>query len=247
MAILQLLFSITILTIFYVRMIKRETPSIKKAQAIVPVIFGVISLVLSLFISFGLTFVLSYFGWSKNNIDNLVLKSIFSAFFGAGFPEEIAKFLFIMLSILIFKPKNVYEYLLVGFGVGMGFTIFEEFLYSSNLIALITRLLIITFHAVCGSIMGSYIGKAKYYKLNKVENKSPILEYLKALIIPILIHTIYDASNVKNAGLEPNIPDRAQGIAVIIAIVVILSSFIMQIIVHIKIKKDAEKLCMMAT
>lgn len=242
MAIVQFVLSIIILGIIYFKMIKRETPSIGKAQSIVPVIFGVVSLVVSVALTVLIAIGLSKLGYNKNNISNLVLRSISSSFFAAGLSEEIAKCLFIVLCIKIFKPKNVYEYLLTGFGVGMGFTIFEEFLYGSSLVAVAIRILVITFHSVLGSIMASYIGKAKYYKLNKTENKNIIMMYVKALLIPILIHTIYDATNVKNAGLENGVPDNVQGIAVLIALVTMLLAFILQIVIHVRIKKDTEKL-----
>ena len=242
MAIIQFVFSIIILSIIYFKMIKRETPVIGKAQAIVPVILGIVSLVVSTALVILLGIGLIKLGYNKNNINNLVLRSILSSFFSAGLPEEIGKCLFIVLCIKIFKPKNVYEYLLTGFGVGMGFTIFEEFLYESNLVAIVIRILVVTFHSVLGSIMASYIGKAKYYKLNKTENKNITMMYVKALLIPILIHTIYDATNVKNAGLENGVPENVQGIAVLIALVTMLLAFILQIIVHVKIKKDTQKL-----
>lgn len=245
MAIIQFLISTIVLAILYVRMIKRETPSIGKAQAIVPIIFGAISLLVSVFITLGIGIILFKLGYDKNNIDNLALRSLVSSFFSAGLSEEISKFLFILLSIKIFKPKNVYEYLLTGFGVGMGFTMFEEFLYGSNLVVLILRMFIITFHAVFGSIMASYIGKAKYYKQNKVENKNPAFEYIKSLLIPILIHTIYDATNIKNAGLESGVPQNIQEIAITIALITIVVAFVLQIVIHIRIKKDTEKLCQM--
>lgn len=89
--------------------------------------------------------------------------------------------------------------------------------------------------------MASYIGKAKYYKLNKTENKNIAMMYVKAMLIPIIIHTIYDATNVKNAGLESGVPENVQEIAVLIALVTMLLAFILQIIAHIKIKKDTEK------
>lgn len=243
MAIIQLLLSIIILSILYNRMIKREEPSISKVQAVVPVLLGIVSLVFSVILTLCIAFIFLKLGWNKNNIDNLVLRSIVSSFLTAGLPEEIGKLIFIMICIKIFKPKNVYEYLLAGFGVGMGFTIFEEFLYGSNLIALATRLLIITFHAVLGSIMASHIGKAKYYRVQNIENKNVPLEYVKALLIPILIHTIYDASNVKNAGLEDGVPDAVQGMAVLIALLIMLIAFILQIMVLLKIKKETNRLC----
>ena len=242
MAIVQFVLSIIVLGIIYFKMQKRETPSISKAQAIVPVIFGIVSLVVSVALAVALGFGLIKLGYNKNNISNLVLRSISSSFFSAGLPEEIGKCLFIVLSIKIFKPKNVYEYLLAGFGVGMGFTIFEEFLYGSNLVATVTRIFVITFHSILGSIMASYIGKARYYKLNKTENINTTMLYVKALFIPILIHTLYDATNVKNAGLENGVPDDVQGIAVLIALATMLIAFIFQIIIHVRIKKDTGEL-----
>lgn len=242
MAIIQFVLSSIILGIIYFKMQKRETPSIGKAQAVVPVILGVVSLVVSVALTILIAIGLSKLGYDKNNISNLALRSNLSSFFAAGLPEEIAKCLFILLCIKIFKPKNVYEYLLTGFGVGMGFTIFEEFLYGSNLIAIVIRIVVVTFHSLLGSIMASYIGKAKYYKLNKAENKNITMLYVKALLIPILIYTIYDATNVKNAGLEEGVPENVQEIAVLIALVTMLLAFILQIVIHVKIRKDTEKL-----
>ena len=89
--------------------------------------------------------------------------------------------------------------------------------------------------------MASYLGKAKYYRFNKTENKNATLMYVKALLIPILIHTIYDATNVKNAGLETGVPESVQGIAVLIALATMLLAFILQIVIHIRIKRDTEK------
>ena len=238
---LQFVLTIIILTIIYVRMIKREVPSIGKAQALVPVFFGILSLIISVALSIGISYLLIKLGYNKNNIDNVALKSIIGAFVAAGLPEEIGKFLFIILSIKIFKPKNVYEYLLIGFGVGMGFTLFEETLYGVSLASII-RMFVITFHSIFGSIMASYIGKAKYYKIHNVENKNVALEYAKALIIPIIIHTLYDATNVKNAGLEAGVDENTQGVAVLVALITILIAFILQIVILIKIKKDTDKL-----
>ena len=230
-----------ILTILYVRMIKREVPNIGKAQAIVPILLGIVSLIVSFALVLGIGYFLMKLGYNKNNIESIPLKSIIGAFIAAGLPEEIGKFLFIIISIKIFKPKNVYEYLLIGFGVGMGFTLFEEGLYGVNLASII-RIFVITFHAIFGSIMASYIGKAKYYKTHNVENKNVTLEYVKALIIPIIIHTLYDATNVKNAGLEAGVDENTQGVAVLVALITILIAFILQIVILINIKKDTDKL-----
>lgn len=241
-AIVQFIVTIVILTILYKNMIKRENPSIEKAQAVVPVVLGIVSLIVSVLLTLCLAFVLMKLAWNRNNISNLAFRSLASSFLSAGLPEEIGKCIFILICITIFKPKNVYEYLLTGFGVGMGFTIFEEFLYGSNLVAVVVRMIILTFHAVLGSIMASHIGMAKYYKMHNVKNKNITAIYVKALLIPIIIHTIYDATNIKNAGLEEGVSDVAQAFAVIVALVTLLIAFILQIMVHIKIKNETNKL-----
>ena len=68
MAIIQFVLSIIILGIIYFKMQKRETPSISKAQAIVPVILGIVSLVVSTALAVALGFGLIKLGYNKNNI-----------------------------------------------------------------------------------------------------------------------------------------------------------------------------------
>ena len=98
MAILiQFVLPIIILTIIYVRMTKREVPSIGKAQSLVPIFFGILSLIFSVALSIGLSILLIKVGYNKNNVDSIALKSIVGSFVAAGLPEEIGKFLFIIL------------------------------------------------------------------------------------------------------------------------------------------------------
>ena len=94
---------------------------------------GVISVPVSFLLFLLLGTLLLDIGYSKNEVP-MVVSSVVGAFFGAGFPEEIAKLLMIVITILIFRSKirNVYEYILIGAAVGFGFTIFEEFLYGSE-------------------------------------------------------------------------------------------------------------------
>ena len=73
----------------------------------------------------------------------------------------------------------------------------------------------------------------------------PIIQYVKALLIPIIIHTVYDASNVKNAALEKGVSDNIQEIAVLIALIVMIIAFVWQIVYLIRVKKDAEALIKM--
>ena len=71
-----------------------------------------------------------------------MIRSVIAAFISAGLPEEITKFLMILLTLRIFRGRvrNVYEYILAGAAVGFGFTLLEEFLYGSSAgISAITR------------------------------------------------------------------------------------------------------------
>ena len=68
----------------------------------------------------------------------LLLASFNSALFSAALNEELAKLIFTLIVIIIFRKsiRNVYEYILVGGAVGFGFTIVEEYIYSSEIIGL---------------------------------------------------------------------------------------------------------------
>ena len=223
MAIIQFIVSLIILGFFYSKMIKREVPSpIGKAQAIAPIFGGLISLLLSFAFFLSIAIVCSKFGYSiKDKVD--ILASLISAFLVAGLPEEIAKLLMILLSLWIFRKKirNVYEYMLIGAGVGFGFTLFEEFLYGSNGISImIARVIIIAMHMFLGIIMAKHLGIAKY---NKITGKGNVAkEYALALIIPITIM-----------------------IGIILGIIAVIAFFIIQIKILIDFKKDTEKYCTM--
>ena len=61
------------------------------------------------------------------------IQSLERAFILAGM-EEISKLILIIVILLIFrkKVKNVYEYILIGACVGIGFAIIEEFTYGAS-------------------------------------------------------------------------------------------------------------------
>ena len=171
----------------------------------------------------------------------LIVSSLYSGFFRAGLPEEIAKLIMILLSLLIFrkKVKNVYEYILIGAGVGFGFTIFEEYLYGSEgVIAEILRLLLITSHMLFGIIMAKHLGMARY---NNVTKQGPVvLEYIAAIGLPVLIHTLYDACNGTNKLIDSN-DDLVVGIGLIIGLGSFIVMFIWQVFVLMKLKGNVEK------
>ena len=243
MPIVQLVISLIVLGILYSRMIRRERPdTIDKMQAAVPVILGVISTVLSFLLFLGIGYLLDKAGVVTKQLPAFI-RSVVAAFISAGLPEEITKFLMILLTLLIFRGRirNVYEYILIGAGVGFGFTLLEEFLYgSAEGVTAIVRLLTVASHVVFGIIMARHLGTAKY---NKIKGSGSVTgEYVLALIVPILLHTLYDAGTATNAYMNSGNEDD-ELIGIVIALVVTVALFIVQIAVPVRLKKNTEKYC----
>ncbi len=151
----------------------------------------------------------------------------------------------IWLSFLLFRSKinNVYDYILIGAAVGMGFTLFEEFIYGGESLAVgIGRLLVLGGHMSFNIIMAKHLGLAKFGKLHGGEDVAS--EYVKAFLIPILLHTVYDAATADNYLMKSS-NDVVAVIGIIFAFVAILALFIFQIRVFQSVKIDAEKYCQM--
>ena len=232
---------IIVLGLLYRWMIKREVPEpIGKKQALVPVGLGIVSLPLSFVLMLGLVACVRALGYSPTG-HSLPVQSVVGAFFMAGFPEDFAKFLMILLTLIIFRSavKNVYEYVLIGSAVGFGFSIFEDFLYGSSMFNLVIRLILVTLHMIFSGTMALHLGKARYNK--RTGEGAVAIHYILAFLIPILMHTIYDACTVTNKYLQQNSEDM-QTVGMIIGVAMILVMFVIQIIYFVRIKKKAEEL-----
>ena len=203
MGMLSSIISFALCAIVYVRMLKREVPEpMSKKQAWVPVAVGVIGPIISTLVAVGLGMLifklrggeLTQAGISVQPTQpedmNLVAASLLRAFRNAGFTEELVKLLLALLMVKIFKPKNVYEYALAFIGIGFGFTALEEILYGGGVRSLI-RLPGFAMHMVFGIIMGVNLGLARY---EKQQGGSPGKYILCGLLVPVLWHTLYDAS-----------------------------------------------------
>ena len=238
MDILQLLLAAIILGILYKKMLKwGPSKQIGKKQAVILIIFGVIATILTFLFALAIGISISNSGHALADIESLPIRALSSSFLGAGLTEEVSKLLMILLAIKLFKPHNVYDYSLIGAGVGMGFTLHEELLYGGSLIGF-SRFLSLAFHMILGIIMGKYIGIGIYNKKRALSYVSP---YIKALIIPIVIHTIYDALTVYNPAVTiENLDDELIAIWIIAALVCIILATIGQIIFIKRLKKDAE-------
>ena len=144
----------------------------------------------------------------------------------------------IILAIWLFKPKNVYEYILIGAAVGIGITLLEEFVYGEDIEGLL-RLITLGVHTIFGIIMGKYIGIGQYNKKNGLPYKR---QYLIAFSVPVILHTIYDVCTVFNPAIFiNNIDDERTGIWILAGLVCLVFTTIFQFIAIKRVKRDAEK------
>lgn len=246
MPIIQFVLALVILGVLYTRMIRREEPNqISKMQAVIPVVFGVVSVPVSFFLFLGIGSLLVKTGISFNQLPAAV-SSIIRAFFVAGFPEEITKLLFMLLSILIFRSRirNVYEYVLVGAGVGMGFTVLEEFFYGSDGLSALLRIITLGAHMIFGMIMARHLGMASCKKANGETGVAA--ERFLAIVIPVIIHTLFDASNGTNRMLESS-NDIEQIIGIVVSLAGTAVLFALQIIILRGFRKKSGEYCGLMT
>tara|TARA_B100000768_G_C11262445_1_gene369434 strand:- start:63 stop:848 length:786 start_codon:yes stop_codon:yes gene_type:complete len=107
-----------------------------------------------------------------------------------GFTEELLKFLVVML--IIYPNKNFdepFDGIVYSVFVGMGFATAENMtfvLQGGAGLAIMRMLSAIPAHFVFAVIMGYYLGKAKSSK------NSQFLFIGLSLLIPVLIHSLYD-------------------------------------------------------
>ncbi len=241
MAILQAIVSAVILGVLYYRMIIREKPTpISWLQALTPVGFGMASTMLSFYVLIGLSVLLNALNLTLGDVHPFV-RSMYLGFLMAGGPEEITKFAFILITVFLFRKKirNVYEYILIGAAVGIGFTLPEEFGYGEETQASLFRLMTLAGHMVYGIIMGKHLGIARYNKLNE---KPRFLQYVLSLLIPILLHSLYDACTSGNLMiLSEDSALQDQGIN--FGLIAVGVHFIAQFVILYLVKKNTQKYC----
>jgi RsiW-degrading membrane proteinase PrsW (M82 family) len=116
--------------------------------------------------------------------------AFYTSFIVAGFTEELFKFT--GLYFLIWRNPNFnekFDGIVYAVFVSLGFAAVENIIYVAEggfKIAMVRALTAIPAHALFGIRMGYYFGIAHMYK----EIRRSFL--LKALLIPVLLHGIYD-------------------------------------------------------
>jgi len=114
----------------------------------------------------------------------------YSAFIVAAFTEEIFKY--VALFFLIWRNKHFnepFDGIVYATFISLGFAAVENLLYvlgNGLPTALIRAFTAVPAHTIFGISMGYYFALAKFYPQNQTSN------ILKAIIVPIILHGIYD-------------------------------------------------------
>jgi RsiW-degrading membrane proteinase PrsW (M82 family) len=114
----------------------------------------------------------------------------YNAFVVAAFTEEFFKFA--ALYYLIWRHKEFdekYDGIVYAVFVSLGFALVENIMYVfqyGHEVAYARALTAVPVHAILGITMGYYFSLAKFYKKRRTVN------FLTALLMPILLHGIYD-------------------------------------------------------
>ena len=122
--------------------------------------------------------------------------AVSNAFIVAALCEETCKY--VLLRLGSWRNKHFdyrFDGIVYGVSVAVGFALLENVLYVMDgglEVALMRGVMAVPLHAFCGVFMGIYYGAAKRYSIEGQHSKAH-QETLKALLIPILIHGIYDS------------------------------------------------------
>ena len=247
MSILSTAITIVFLGFLYWRMVKREIPQpVGWLQALLPIAIGILSHPLTIPFSSGYLKALA----ANPNTPLLTELNFFQSFWRAlivaGGLEEISKLIMILVALFIFrkKVKNVYEYVLIGACVGMGFSLIEEFTYggteTANIITTIGRMIGVPAHMTFNMVMAEFLGRAKFNKLNG--KGTVVLNYVLALLVPIVIHTLFDTCTTFNSSLM-----RGELSGIIRALIGYVALLIYELIVLVRFKKKTATFCGMST
>ena len=246
MDILSAVLTIVILGLLYWRMIKRETPErIGAFQALLPLALGVVSMFIGVLVTVLLAKSLG--GMANMTAGNTGFGgSLLHSFLMAGGTEAIAQLLMILLALVILKSrvKNVYEYVLIGAAVGFGFAVVEEFYYgnsgaessAADYVAFVGRMISVPAHMTFNMLMGEFLGRARF---NRLTGKgSPALDCVLAVLIPMGVHTLFDACTIFNSKLM-----AGEMSGIVIALGGYVGLLIFELVVLIRFRKNTEKFC----
>ena len=190
---------------------KSPEPPIQLGKAF---LYGVVSVLLAL----GIVEIIQLF---VHYGEDSVAGQLGCAFWGAALPEELAKYF--MLWLLLRNNKFFDERLdgiVYAAMVGLGFAAFENVMYMINYysewmsLGVTRALMTVPAHYAFAVFMGYY------YSLGCFAPRHHVRNFILALVVPILMHTLYDA-------LLMVAQITSEFLAVILTIVCILLCYLM--------------------
>ena len=173
---------------FYIYNKDKETPE-PTGLLLKAFFFGV----LSVFVSLCISIPLGELGFYPSE-PTTILGSISRAFFAAAIPEEIAKFLMLLLVL----RNNTYfdekmDGIVYAVCVSLGFAALENIMYLFTnaetylSVGIARAIFAVPGHFCFGILMGYYYSLAKFYPKTPTKNKALIL------VAPIIVHGLYDS------------------------------------------------------
>ncbi|PWU68625.1 MULTISPECIES: glutamic-type intramembrane protease PrsW [Gracilibacillus] len=112
------------------------------------------------------------------------------SYFLFGLLEEFFKWFFFLITTYKYsKFSSVYDGIVYGVSISLGFATVENLLYlfAHGIESAFSRAIFpVSSHALFGVIMGYYMGRAKF------RSKNSYFHLLIALIIPVILHGTYD-------------------------------------------------------
>lgn len=188
--------TITILPIILIMLYLYNKDNNKEPKSLLLKLFlsGVLSIIITLFITTILGFFIPYiYVENINELTNIEL--LFHAFIGVALIEEFSKWIMTYkISFNNIEFDEIYDIIIYSVFVSLGFATLENILYVSEgglRTAIIRALLSVPGHACFGIFMGHYFGLAKTSEIKKEETlKNKYL--LLSILVPTILHGIYD-------------------------------------------------------
>ncbi len=154
---------------------------------------GVLSCLLTLFISVLLYFIFPFFNMESQQLS--LAELLVQVFIGVALIEESSKWIFLYLFSYNDKEfDELYDMIVYGAFVALGFACIENIMYVMEggiTTGILRAICAVPGHAFDGVFMGYYLGLAKIAELNgraDLKKKNMIM----SLLVPMFLHGIYD-------------------------------------------------------
>lgn len=155
---------------------------------------GVVSTILAVVITVILEAFIPFLSMNTENMNHFEL--FIYVFIFIAFIEEFCKwFMTYKVGYNNQEFDEMYDMIVYSTFVALGFAAFENILYvfseNSIIVGISRGLLAVPGHMCDGIFMGYYLSKAKFYNLSN-DKKSENINKIKSILIPTLLHGIYD-------------------------------------------------------